>query len=172
MVTTLLYGLYSGAVAIALTLIGYFTGMDKTSAGSWFGYLNLPFMILFIYLASKERKEDFGGSLTYGQGVGTGVLVGLWAGIVTAIFMWIYLNYLNPGFIDMIVDRQRTAMLQAHKMSPQDVERMLTTVRRLAMPISVGGVLVSSVFFATIIALITSIFVQTKETAVGEIKSV
>jgi hypothetical protein len=57
-------------------------------------------------------------------------------------------------------------------MSPQDVERMLTTVRRLAMPISVGGVLVSTVFFATIFALIISIFVQTKETSGAEIKSV
>ena len=164
MVTTLLYGLYSGAVAIALTLIEYFTGMDKTSAANWFGYLNLPFMVLFIYLAAKERKEDeFDGKLSYGQGVGTGALIGLWAGILVAIFMWLYLNYINPGFVDMIVEKQRTAMLQSHNVNPGDINRTVDMMRKFVPISSTGGVLLGNVFFGTIFALIISIFVQTKE---------
>ena len=172
MVTTLLYGLYTAAVAIVLLLAQYFTGLDKTSAANWFGYLNLPFLAFFIYLAAKERKEEeFSGRLTYGQGVGTGALIGLWAGILTAIFMWLYLSYINPGFVDMIVERQRTALLQSGKTSAADINRISDATRKFAAPISIAVVLLSNVFFATIFSLIISIFVQTKEDSEG-VKSV
>ena len=172
MVTTILYGVYAGAIAIVLILIQYFTGMDKTSTGNWFGYLSLPFLIFFIYLAAKERKEDeFAGKLSYGQGVGTGALVGLWAGIFTAIFLWIYINYINLTFVDMIVERQRAAMVQSNA-NPQDIERITTATRTYAGPMSVAIVLLSNVFFATVFALIVSIFVQTKEGEQSGVKSV
>ena len=73
MLTTILFGLYSAGIAIAMTLIEYFTGMDKTGAANWLGYLSLPFLILFLWIAMNERKQDdFGGTISYGQCVGTG----------------------------------------------------------------------------------------------------
>ena len=163
MVTTILFGLYSAGIAIAITLIGYFTGMDKTGAVNWMSYVSWPFLILFLWLAIKERKqEDFGGTISYGQCVGTGALVGLWAGIVTAIFMYVYFVAINPGAIDFLLQKQQD-MMQSRQMDPQKISSAMSMARRLFIPFAVGGSVIGDVFFATLFSLILGIFARTKE---------
>ena len=163
MVTTILFGLYSAGIAIAITLIGYFTGMDKTGAVNWMSYVSWPFLILFLWLAIKERKqEDFGGTISYGQCVGTGALVGLWAGIVTAIFMYVYFVAINPGAIDFLLQKQQDIM-QSRQMDPQKISSAMSMARRLFIPFAVGGSVIGDVFFATLFSLILGIFARTKE---------
>ena len=149
MVTTILFGLYSAGVAIVLTLIGYFTGMDKTGASNWLSYLSWPLLILFLWLAIKARKaDDFGGTISYGQSVGTGALVGLWAGIVTAIFMYVYFTAINPGAIDFILQKTQVSM-QARQMTPDKIQNAMAIAHRMFIPFAVGGTILSDVFFAT-----------------------
>jgi uncharacterized membrane protein YhfC len=163
MVTTILFGLYSAAIAIAITLVGYFTGMDRTGAANWLGYLSLPFLILFLWLAMKERKQDdFGGTISYGQCVGTGALVGLFAGIVTAIFMFVYFTAINPGAIDFILQKQQEVM-QSRQMSSQDISNAMSKARQWFVPVAVFFAVVGDVFFATLFSLVLGIFAKTKE---------
>ncbi|HZK75633.1 MAG TPA: DUF4199 domain-containing protein [Candidatus Kapabacteria bacterium] len=163
MVTTVLFGLYSAAIAIAITLIEYFTGMDKTGAASWLGYLSLPFLLLFLWLAMKERKQDdFGGTISYGQCVGTGALIGLWAGIVTAIFMYVYFTAINPGMIDFMSQKQFAAM-QSRQMDPAQMQKAVSMMKQWFVPIAVGGSIIGDVFFSTLFSLILGIFARTKD---------
>ncbi|HEX5316553.1 MAG TPA: DUF4199 domain-containing protein [Candidatus Kapabacteria bacterium] len=167
MVTTILFGVYSAAIAIAITLIEYFTGLDKTGTANWLGYVALPFLILFLWLAMNERKqEDFGGTITYGQCVGTGALIGLWAGIVTAIFMYVYFTAINPGMIDFMSQKQLAAM-QSRQMNPAQMEKAVSMMKQWFIPIAVGGSIIGDVFFATLFSLILGIFVRTKEESDG-----
>ena len=123
MVTTILFGLYTAGVAIVITLISYFTGMDKSGAASWINYLVWPFMILFLWLAMKERKrDDFDGTISYGQCVGTGALTGLWAGIATGIFMYVYFTAINPGMVGVMIDKQQAALQAQQIGSGKDCE--------------------------------------------------
>ncbi len=171
MVTTILFGLYCAGVAIALTLIEYFTGIDKSGAGSWFGFLGTPFFILFIWMAMKERKQDdYGGTITYGQCIGTGTLVGLFAGIVMAIFMYVYFTAINPGFVDFTLQKQETAM-QTKQMSAEQVQVAMSMAKTWFVPIGVVGALLGDVIFALIISLIAGAFMKTKE-GESEIKAV
>ncbi len=164
MMTALTYGLYAAGVSIAITLLEYFTGLDKTTSGQMLGYLSLPFLAWFIFMASKERKEDeFDGTMTYGQGVGTGAMIGLFSGAVMAVFMVIYIQFINSGFIDMIVQKQEEAFKASGKMTPSDIKNSLGYVRTWALPMTVIFSVIGNTFFATIFALITSIFVRTKE---------
>jgi uncharacterized membrane protein YhfC len=160
MVTALLYGLYYAGVSIALTLIGYFTGMDRSDSSSWMSWLGIPFLILFLWLAMKERKrEDYGGTITYGQCVGTGVLVGVFAGIVMAIFMYVYLTAINPGFMEFILDKQAKAVKES---GAENAQKSMEMMRNFALPFTVGASLIGSIAFATVISLIVAIFVRTK----------
>jgi hypothetical protein len=141
------------------------------SGQTWLSYLSWPFLGLFVYLAEKERKrEEFGGMMTYGQGVGTGALVGLFAGIVVAIFMVVYLLYLNPDFIDVMVQQRAKAMRESNNMTPEQINNALSWMRRFFVPLGVAGALLGSVLLSTIFALIISIFVKTNESE-GEIRA-
>ena len=160
MITALLYGLYAAGVSIAITLIEYFTGMDRTGAANWMSWISLPFLALFIWLAMKERKqEDYGGTISYGQCIGTGVLVGLFSGIVIAIFMYVYLTAINPGFMDYIFEKQANAMRQSGN---PNAEKSLEYMKQFGLPITIASSAVGGVLLATIISLIVGIFVRTK----------
>jgi hypothetical protein len=160
--TSLLFGFYSGVVAIALLLIEYFTGMDRSLAAYWFGWIGLPFLILFIWMAMKERKQDdFGGTISYGHCVGTGSLVGLFAGIVIAIFMYVYLTSINPSFVDFIT-QQREAAMKSGQMTSERIEKATALMKRWFIPIEIGTVLIANVIFGVIISLIAGAFVKSK----------
>jgi hypothetical protein len=170
MVTSLLYGLYAGAVSIALTLLAYSTGFWKSDSNTWLSYVAWAFLILFIYLATRERKrEDFGGTMTYGQGVATGALVGLFAGLLVGIFMWVYLTNINPEFIDFIVQQRETIMHASKQMTAAQVDQAIDLTHKLFVPIAVVSAIFGNVVLATLAALIVSIFVRTKE---GEVVQV
>ena len=172
MVTAILFGLYSAGVAIAITLIGYFTGLDKTSAINWLPYISLPFFILFLWMAMKERKqEDFGGTISYGQCLWTGVLVGIFAGLAVGIFMYVYSTSINPGMIDMIAQKQAEGM-RAQNLSPDQIQKAQSYSKMFTTPpMMAAWSFVGDVFMATIFSLIIAIFVKTKE-GESEIKTV
>src|SRR5439155_26895566 len=107
MQTAFRYGLYAALVQMAIALITYATGLTAVDTPRWVGTVTMIFSIAIstgaIYLAQKERIEtEFGGIMTYGQGLGTAMLVGLASGVVGAIFMFIYTSYINPEFVENI----------------------------------------------------------------------
>ncbi len=172
MVTAILFGLYSAGVAIAITLIGYFTGLDKTNAVNWMSWLGVPFFIFFLWMAMKERKqEDYGGTISYGQCIGTGVLVGLFAGIAVGLFMYVYTTAINPGMIDMIVQKQADA-LRAQNMSADQIQKAQSYSKMFTSPpMMAAWSLVGDILMALIFSLIIGIFVKSKE-GEGDVKSV
>jgi hypothetical protein len=172
MVTAFLFGLYSAGVAIAITLIGYFTGLDKTSAFNWLPYISLPFFILFLWMAMKERKqEDYGGTISYGQCLWTGVMVGIFAGIAVGIFMYVYSTAINPGMMDMVAQKQAEAW-RAQNLTPDQIQKAQSYSKMFTTPpMMAAWSFVGDVFMATIFSLIIAIFVKTKE-GESEIKTV
>ncbi len=164
MITAILFGLYSAGVGIAITLIGYFTGLDKTGAANWLGYVSLPFFILFLWMAMKERKqEDFGGTISYGQCLWTGVLVGLFAGIAMGVFMYVYSTLINPGMMDMVLQKQADSM-RAQNMSADQIQKAQSYAKMFTSP----GMLTAWTFggdilMATIFSSIIAFFARSKE---------
>lgn len=57
-----------------------------------------------IYLGIKEiRETQLDGFLTFGQGFKSGMAIALIAGIVSAIFTYIYIEFIDPGLIDKVM---------------------------------------------------------------------
>ena len=168
MVTIILFGVYSAAVGIVVTLIEYFTNMSL-DATRWFGWIFLPFMVMFIWMAMKQRKEeDYGGTISYGQCLGTGTLVGVVAGIVMAIFLYIYYNSINPALIDQMIQKG-VADMKAKNLTSDQVEKAMPMIRMFTSPSMMGViVLFGDIIIGLIISLIVGIFVRTKgeETAI------
>jgi len=162
MVTTILYGVYCAVVAIIFTLIEYFTGMQYSTI-YWFNWLAVPFYIIILVLAMRERKrEDFGGTITYGQCVGTGFWVGVFSGIITAIFMYVYYTVINPDFINQMVAQQMQTM-RDRGMTAQEIQNAQAMTRTMSSPaIMVLWSLFGAIIGSTIMALIIGIFVRSK----------
>jgi uncharacterized membrane protein YeaQ/YmgE (transglycosylase-associated protein family) len=146
--TTLFYGLILAASNIVLTLVFFFLGFqtDKIAEGRWFGLLPFALVIVVTWLGIKAvREEAKDKALSYGKGVGSGVLINLYAGVIGSIYSFIHFTYINPNFCDYMMNMTRQKWAEAG-MSDAQMDAILG--------------LIMTVFFGLVVALVVSAFLK------------
>lgn len=63
----------------------------------------LPF-IFAVYYVQNTHKKDLGGFITYGRAFSAGFRFSVYAGLFTAIFMFLYYQFIDAAAMDKIVD--------------------------------------------------------------------
>lgn len=156
MSTTLTYGIYLALANVALSLIGYFLGYqtDKMAQGQWFQYTGWVAIIVFTTLGIRAVREDSPTkSLSYGRGVGSAAMIGLYSGIIGGIYAFIHFKFVNPSFVDYLIEFVRTK-----QQLPENAEPFMRTMYG-----PVGMAIISVVFspiISVIVGLIASIFLK------------
>ena len=161
--TTLFYGLILAASNIVLTLVFFFLGFqtDKIAEGRWFGLLPFALGIVVTWLGIKGvREEAKDKALSYGKGVGSGVLINLYAGVIGSIYSFIHFTYINPDFRDYMMNMTRQKWAEAG-MSDAQMDAMEKGMRFMMSPVmsSILG-LIMTVFFGLVVALVVSAFLK------------
>lgn len=155
-------GLILGLALIVFSVVLYILGIYKPP--TWVGILNYVLIIGGIFYGQKKfRDDELGGYISYGKALGTGVLVALFASIIYGVYFYLLTAVIDPGYMDQIYAATEEALLEKGN-SEDQVEQMLDAAKQYMTPIML---LVSSVigfvFWGTIFALITSIFVKKNE---------
>src|SRR4051812_18187938 len=98
------YGAMYGLSAAALYMIFYFAGADVQSKAPQ--YLGWILLIAFLVMGIKSyRDQDLDGYMTYGRSLGTGVLIGLFGGIVTGFSTVLMFTVIDPGLAEKIITK-------------------------------------------------------------------
>jgi len=123
---------YGTGITIAgalLTFILYFLGahndvakMEATSsvAGLVAGFA-IPIIGLVLALRATRAASE-GGGMTYGQGVLASLLVGVVAGVLGAVFNYVYGAIINPGMFDTIHEVQIAALEAKGNLTAEQVD--------------------------------------------------
>jgi hypothetical protein len=111
MSTTLKWGLITGMVYVVFSLISNMLGIQQGGGGASMGLgmlVNFFLMIVTfftIFMGIKEyREEDLGGYLTMGQGFKSGITIAFIAGLVAAVFSFIYMKFIDPDMASRIME--------------------------------------------------------------------
>ena len=110
MSTTLKWGLITGAVYIIFSLISNMLGLNQGGGGNaMLGFLMNVILfgvtLFLFYLGIKEvRDEDLGGYLNMGQAFRNGMKIAVVAGLIAAVFTFIYMKVIDPGLSDRILE--------------------------------------------------------------------
>jgi len=153
------YGLFLGGIGIVSFLVMAVSGMRPDGPGRW---ISTVFTFVLIFLAHKYYKDNGDSFMTIGQGVGIGFWAGLVSSVISSIFMYIYVKFVDSGFIDMIKETQVEEM-QKRGMSEEQIDQamkiagMFTSAEALLVFGLIGGVV-----FGLGIGLIISFFTQKK----------
>ena len=108
--TSLKYGLITGAVLIVFSLVTYYAGMMANESLQWISYLMLA---AGIFLGVKyHRDRDLGGYMSYGRGLGAGVLIGLFSAILLAVFIYLFYGMIDPGALGELKRLQEEKMYE------------------------------------------------------------
>lgn len=156
--SAMIYGLYLSLALVLFSVILYATGLILNQK---LGYVSLILTVAGIIFAQiTYRNKEMNGSISYGQAVGFGVAIMLFAGIVTALYTMILYSFVDPGLIDQMKTMQEQAMAQKG-LSEEQIEQAMTITAKMMTPgwMSIMG-LVGSIFSGLIVSLITSIFVK------------
>ncbi len=171
--TTFFYGLMLAVSNIVLTLVFFFLGYqtDKMLQGRWIvSLLPLVVTIIVMWLGIKAvREEAKDKSLRYGKGVGTGVLIALYAGLIGAVYTYIHFTFINPNFADYAIDMARQQWTAAG-MSDNQMEKAEKFTQLIYKPavLAVMGAILSPII-GLVLSLILSAFLKRQPEAIAEV---
>lgn len=157
MKTLAIFGIITGLIISGWMYLEFLAGFHGSAVGRYTGFAALIFTILGIYFGIRAyRNQEKAGLLSFWQGVLAGVVISVFAGVITAVFTYAYFRYINPGFVDYMVNLNRQTLLQQGATNVQVQSNEIVT-RELFQPLpqalrSLGGYVAAGSLLSLIIA--------------------
>ncbi|HUW07783.1 MAG TPA: DUF4199 domain-containing protein [Williamwhitmania sp.] len=131
------------------------------------GIQAIQWVIIFglIYYGQIKYRDDYkNGVLSYSQSLGFGVLIGLFASLIYALYFVVLVKMIDPGYIEKLLQAMEQKMYEANKISDEQIQTVMNMYKQ---KMTVGTMVLASVFMMTLISfvvsLITSIFAKKVE---------
>jgi hypothetical protein len=162
-VTTRSVGIRYGLI-LSVVSIAYFLGITMAGLGGeggiWSFLAAIP-SIVVIVLAHKYFKDNGNGFMEFGQGFGIGFWVVLISSIVSSIFSYVYMKFIDPTYSQMILDKSIEKMEEAGNMSDAQIDQAMEFTAKFMTPEAMVGMgIVMGLLFGCIIALLVTIFTK------------
>lgn len=151
------YGLMMSVLSIAFFVIMQVAGLDMQGP---VGYVGWVITAVMLYLAHKYYKDEGDGYMSIGQGVGIGFWAGLVSSVISSIFTYIYIKFIDSGFMEAIQDKQIQSM-QERGMSDEQIDQAMKFASAFssAEAIFIFGI-VFGILGGVIIGLIVALFTK------------
>jgi len=163
--TKVFYALVWTISGIVFQLILFFSGFqtEKLATGQYLQWLGAPIAAVVLWLGIKAvRDERPERTLGYGQRVGAGVLISLYAGLMSSVYTWFHFKFINVNFADYSISSIR-AKWAAMGLSASQMDQTESFTRTLLRP-EVQAVLtpILTVLVGLVLSLIISAFLDPK----------
>lgn len=153
------WGLYLSLALMAESLIFYMVGKTGSPVESWIMYL---LILTGIVVATNDFKNKSGDNqpFSYGNTLGYGVSVVLFASIVMAVYTFILYQFVAPELLEKLLLDLEEAYLNAG-LADDMVEQQVKMLKTFMTPgILAFSQIFSLVFIGFVIALISSLFLK------------
>lgn len=162
------YGLIIGLGVAAWIMLEFALGFHgrNIQIGQYSGYVAGIIPIVALWFAVGEKREKFyGGSMTIMQGLKMSFLISLLAGVIMAVFMFIYIQYINPAFIEYGLELQIEALRQ-QGLTEDEIQAAATfTLGLLTAPVQAAGAFLGGLLQGTFIGFIITLIRRKKKYA-------
>ncbi|PLX05566.1 MAG: hypothetical protein C0598_14240 [Marinilabiliales bacterium] len=150
------YGFLMGIILVIYSLILYILELNENT---WLGIVSYVITAVFLfYVITNFRDKQQNGFLSYGKGVSVGTLTGLFASVVLAIFIFIYVNYIDPSIVEKALVQAEEGILQrAPNISDEALEQQMSMVEIFTKPVFMA---VTSIIWYTIVSLVFSLLIS------------
>jgi len=155
------FGLILGVSMIIAELLLYILNVSTDKVAR---YSNMLLIVTGIIIGILNFKKNRNGNISYGQSLGTGVLIGLFASILVSVYTFIFYKFIDPGMIEVLLRKAEEQMLEKNPTLTDDqIELAMSYTRKFMTPIWMS---ISSIFGLTFISFIASLLISifTKKT--------
>lgn len=151
------YGLLVGLVSVIITFGLYATGQEQGPL-RWLSSLVL---IGGMVMAMRAFKQANGGYMSYGQGLGIGTIVSAVSGVLSAIFVYVYMSFIEPNAMERMMDKARSDMEAKGNLSEEQIDQgMAMAGKFMTAPALTISVLIGSIIMGFIISLVVSAIIK------------
>lgn len=159
----LIYGLITGVVMIVFSLVLYLANLHMNRV---FGYISYIFILGgMVYGSLEYRKKYLNGFMTYGKAFSSCFLIGLFAGILSAIYMFFFAQFIHPGFVQELLEQSREQIVNSNpNMTEEEVDQALAiSARFMSAPFLAIWGLLANILISAIISLIIGLFLKKED---------
>lgn len=129
------YGLLNALASILWMLLSYVLGLDAMEKGDMIKFASIVIPITCIYLGIKEKRDkENQGFISYAKAFNLGLAITAVGTIVSTIFFYFHVSFINPGMIEFAKSKQ-LQQLQERGMSDQEIEQALSISDRFMTPV-------------------------------------
>ena len=147
------FGFMLTVISILLFLIPALTSMNPFK-GPW-NWIGLGFTVAIMYLAHKKFKDEGNGFMSYSQGVAIAAWIAAISTVVSMIFYYGYISFIDNGPFELFMIQQEDEMI-ANGTPDSVIETSLEWTRKLFWIIGI----VMGLIFNLIVGLVLTIFTK------------
>ncbi len=156
------YGLYLGLASILIQLIIYVSGMTYEQPW-WAGVVGFVVSIILVFLGTKSFRSNNNGLLSFGEGLKVGIGISLISAIIGVIYNQIFVNFIEPDFMENSMEVARQQMAEQNLTSEQ-IDAALQISEGFSSPVAtIGLTLIGGLFVGFIISLFTTLILKKGE---------
>lgn len=156
--STLTTGVYLAIALILVSVIFYVTGNPFSKVAQ---YLSYPIMIAGIIMGQISYKKALGGTLTYGQAVGAGILTMVFASVITGIYNYLLFSVIDPSLQEQMRIFTEEQIIKQGRVPEEQVEMAVNMAAKFQTPLMMFIMsIVMGAISGLIISLISAIFLK------------
>lgn len=171
--TVLRYGFYASAVIIVLFLVTWLT-LNQSSANyelqEIIGYLGIVLSLSFVFFGMRYYREQVnGGTLTFGEGLKTGLLIVLIPSFAFGLFDVIYVSLVDPEFLNNYSTYQLEKLKASVPAASYEIEaaKLQDEMKMFSNPAIQFVAMFLTVFMIGVIITVISAVVLRKNTSIS-----
>ncbi len=126
-------------------------------------YITLIPFIAFLLLAQKEFRDQNEGFLTFSEGFSVGFRFAVFSGLLSAIFIYLYLAILSPDVMVKAAEDARAQMEAKGGLSSEQIDNAVSLTKKLGPVFGAFGAAIFDAIVGSLAALVgASIFKKIK----------
>lgn len=146
------FGFIAGFIGILTSLILYFTNQEYTSILKW-----LPVIFMSIVIIGGQQqmvKANNNYKISFGTLLKAGVIITLITAIFMVVYFIIYANFIEPNFIDKILEISKVEMAKKG-LSEEQTESAIEMSKKFMSPVFMAIMsFISNTVIGTLVSLI------------------
>ena len=151
------YGLLTGLVSIIISF-GLFVAHQETSP---LRYVSFAVLIAGIVLAMQNFKQNNQGFMSFGQGVGIGAVLSAVVGVLSGIFSYVYMTFIDPEVIGRMTEKIRADMEARGGMTDEQIDQaMAMSAKFMNGPFTLVAAVLGTVLVGVVLAMVISAFIK------------
>jgi len=163
MVQSLYYGLITGVVLVVYSLILYIANLYMNRP---LGYVSMVLLVGGMVWGTYEFRTKYSnGFLTYGQAFKLSFMIGLFSAVITAVYTFIFAEFIYPGLAQEILEKAREEMINSSTTyTEEQIEMGLEWTRKFTSPVMMAILdVITKAFFSVILALLAALFLKKED---------